>query len=136
MGGECLHSSFQWLDSERCLQCGTPQVDLKAVFPKNRMTEVEYLRGLNLKPEGGNEMPYGGLNVKPGEIISTPIEAPSDNWQHRSDQMKCRSCIWFVRKLNEGPLGRCRRHAPTMSGYPAVYEHDWCGDHKLDGTKL
>jgi hypothetical protein len=33
-------------------------------------------------------------------------------------------------------LGRCRRHAPTMSGYPAVFENDWCGDHKLDETKV
>jgi hypothetical protein len=33
-------------------------------------------------------------------------------------------------------LGRCRRHAPTMNGYPAVFEDDWCGDHKLDETKL
>jgi hypothetical protein len=28
-------------------------------------------------------------------------------------------------------LGRCRRHAPTMSGYPVVFVNDWCGDHKL-----
>ena len=28
-------------------------------------------------------------------------------------------------------LGRCRRHAPTMDGYPVVYAIDWCGDHKM-----
>ncbi len=33
-------------------------------------------------------------------------------------------------------LGRCRRRAPTMNGYPAVFENDWCGDHKLDENKL
>lgn len=33
-------------------------------------------------------------------------------------------------------LGRCRRHAPTMSGYPVVFPSDWCGEHKLDETKL
>jgi hypothetical protein len=33
-------------------------------------------------------------------------------------------------------LGRCRRHAPTMAGWPAVFESDWCGDHKLDENKL
>lgn len=33
-------------------------------------------------------------------------------------------------------FGRCRRHAPTMSGFPAVFGHDWCGDHKLDETKI
>jgi hypothetical protein len=33
-------------------------------------------------------------------------------------------------------LGRCRRHAPTMNGFPAVWTDDWCGDHKLDETKV
>jgi hypothetical protein len=33
-------------------------------------------------------------------------------------------------------LGRCRRHAPTMSGFPVVWPSDWCGDHKLDEEKL
>lgn len=33
-------------------------------------------------------------------------------------------------------LGRCRRRAPTMSGYPAVFEDDWCGDHKVDENKI
>jgi hypothetical protein len=27
---------------------------------------------------------------------------------------------------------RCRKHAPTLGGWPAVYPDDWCGDHKLD----
>ncbi len=33
-------------------------------------------------------------------------------------------------------LGRCRRHAPTMNGFPAAWSDDWCGDHKLDETKV
>jgi hypothetical protein len=33
-------------------------------------------------------------------------------------------------------VGRCRRHAPTMNGYPVVFEDDWCGDHKLDESKI
>lgn len=37
--------------------------------------------------------------------------------------------MWFVDK--ELGIGRCRRHAPTMSGYPVVMVDDWCGDHKL-----
>jgi len=41
--------------------------------------------------------------------------------------------MWFVAK--SGELGRCRKHAPTISGFPAVYLSDWCGDHKLDETK-
>jgi hypothetical protein len=34
------------------------------------------------------------------------------------------------------PLGRCRKRAPTLNGWPAVFETDWCGDHKLDEAKL
>jgi hypothetical protein len=56
-----------------------------------------------------------------------------DNWIHRSSGMRCLTCMWFVPK---GVLGRCRRHAPTMSGYPVVYPTDWCGDHKLDEKQV
>lgn len=71
-----------------------------------------------------------------------------DPWKHRAAGMKCGSCMWFVAKPanpagpdstlpdGRGALGRCRRHAPTMNGYPAVFATDWCGDHKLDETKL
>lgn len=54
-----------------------------------------------------------------------------DNWAHRSDSMRCRTCMWFVVKA-PGPLGRCRRRAPTLDGWPVVYPMDWCGDHKLE----
>ncbi len=62
-----------------------------------------------------------------------------DPWKHRSDGMQCRTCIWYVAK--NGPasgqeLGRCRRHAPTMSGYPVVFPVDWCGDHKLSEVRV
>lgn len=60
-----------------------------------------------------------------------------DPWSHRSERMRCKTCMWFAPK--DGPvmdLGRCRRHAPTMSGYPAVYTSDWCGDHKVDEKKI
>lgn len=78
----------------------------------------------------------------------------SDPWKHRAIGMRCQSCMWFVAKAlpvrisgpastgeipadsTRGALGRCRRHAPSMSGFPAVFEADWCGDHKLDETKL
>lgn len=65
-----------------------------------------------------------------------------DPWKHRSEGMKCKTCMWFVVKEpkhvngDKGGIGRCRRHAPTMNGYPVVYETDWCGDHKLDETKI
>ena len=51
-----------------------------------------------------------------------------DNWQY-AQTWCCKTCMYFVKK--NGRLGRCRRHAPTMSGFPVVYEDDWCGDHKL-----
>jgi hypothetical protein len=50
--------------------------------------------------------------------------------------------MWFVTKPAEvlrtagNELGRCRRHAPTMSGFPAVFGRDWCGDHKLDENRV
>ena len=69
-----------------------------------------------------------------------------DRWQHRSKEMRCASCMWFcekeIIKAPEEPVpeknyfGRCRRHAPTMSGYPAVFGGDWCGDHKLNEESL
>jgi len=67
-----------------------------------------------------------------------------DNWLNRSKRMICSTCMFFVVKAQpicdqticEGEdgiaVGRCRRHAPTMAGYPVVFESDWCGDHKLD----
>lgn len=75
-----------------------------------------------------------------------------DAWVHRSDNMKCKTCMWFVPKAasterraeltgNPTPhnfydLGRCRRHAPTMGGYPVVMVNDWCGDHRIDENKF
>lgn len=62
----------------------------------------------------------------------------TDFWIHRSSKMCCLTCMWYVKKEksevtdNTALIGRCRRHAPTMSGYPVVFETDWCGDHKLD----
>lgn len=67
----------------------------------------------------------------------------SDPWKHRSKGMCCRTCMWYVVKVNDEAVtvgnvivGRCRRHAPTMNGYPVVFENDWCGDHKLNETTL
>ena len=64
----------------------------------------------------------------------------ADPWKHRSTGMKCKTCMWFVEKVTAGPvtieLGRCRKHAPTMNGYPVVFPDDFCGDHKLDEVKI
>jgi len=69
-----------------------------------------------------------------------------DKWKHRNSLMKCKTCMWFVMKevvileedgeVAEPILGRCRKHSPTMNGYPAVFIGDWCGDHKLDENKV
>lgn len=71
----------------------------------------------------------------------------NDPWKHRSAGMQCKTCMWYVEKFpakekmpveGEEPrgIGRCRRHAPTMNGYPAVFTTDWCGDHKLDENRI
>lgn len=68
-----------------------------------------------------------------------------DPWKYRSAKMKCGKCMWFVQKepLNHPPtegvpprIGRCRKRAPTMNGYPVVFVQDWCGDHKIDEDKI
>ena len=68
----------------------------------------------------------------------------NDPWAHRSARMSCRTCMWFVKKAvaniqqyapSVEEVGRCRRHSPTMNGYPVVFTNDWCGDHKLDENK-
>ena len=71
-------------------------------------------------------------------------ENQADPWIHRSSNMRCKTCIWFVPKLpsnqlshpGQYDLGRCRRHSPTMSGYPVVFVNDWCGDHRVDENKI
>ena len=92
-----------------------------------------------------------------------------DNWKHRSANMLCGTCMYFVEKIKALPipggssvsdnncyppsvnakididteitipqsaLGRCRRHAPTRKGWPAIFSADWCGDHKIDEDKI
>jgi len=60
-------------------------------------------------------------------------EPEEDNWIHRSANMRCGSCMSFVKKEGRIPgLGRCRRKAPTLGGWPVIFESDWCGDHKLN----
>jgi len=74
-------------------------------------------------------------------ITRGPMPASIDPWTHRNAGMRCQTCMWCVEKrTNEErqggrPVGRCRRHAPTNNGYPAVYMNDWCGDHKIDENK-
>lgn len=73
----------------------------------------------------------------------TTAKPANDPWKNRSAGMKCRTCTMYVVKqsLSESKtlgaeLGRCRRNAPTMKGFPVVFPDDWCGDHKLDEAKI
>lgn len=59
-----------------------------------------------------------------------------DLWNHRSAKMRCCTCMWYVAKEAQAEIGRCRRHAPSMGGYPVVYPADWCGDHRVDENKI
>jgi len=71
--------------------------------------------------------------LKPGQNID--IMEKQDNWGAMGTY-KCRTCSYFVEKKDNPHVGRCRRHAPTLDGWPVVYDSDWCGDHKLDERKL
>jgi hypothetical protein len=71
---------------------------------------------------------------------TTPVKDNKDPWSNRSDGMKCKTCIYFVPKQSKNKdyydLGRCRRNAPTMKGFPVVFVNDWCGDHRIDEDKI
>lgn len=93
-------------------------------------------------PEAAFRDQEEGVDTSPpsdGKIHTiADIEQVIDNWQHRSDMMKCRTCMWYVRKNRVTPgkeIGRCRHSAPTIKGWPAIYPDDWCGAHKLDEEK-
>jgi len=84
----------------------------------------------------------GGDETMPRDEETSMDEPIEDLWRDRSTGMRCKTCIYWVRKLREAPtllghndLGRCRRRAPATSGWPAVFEMDWCGDHKLNENK-
>lgn len=86
--------------------------------------------------------------VGEGVVGGAGINRPdADPWKHRSQGMRCKSCMWFNPKApKQGDvmlqstaaydIGRCRRHAPTMGGYPVVFVNDWCGDHRLDENRI
>jgi hypothetical protein len=70
--------------------------------------------------------------------IAGKVTAELDPWKHRSEGMRCSTCMWSVMKTDPDKpddmalgKGRCRRHSPTMNGYPVIFHNDWCGDHKL-----
>jgi len=72
-----------------------------------------------------------------GELkrIVEELRAEEDNWRN-SNSFICATCLYYVEKDSELDVGRCRRLAPTIKGYPVVYGTDWCGDHKLGVKNL
>jgi hypothetical protein len=56
--------------------------------------------------------------------LKTFSKKEMDNWEHKSETMICRTCMFFCNY-------RCRHSAPTLKGFPAVFPDDWCGAHKL-----
>ena len=83
-------------------------------------------------PPLGKRDPHAEAAAQEANLLHD--EKTIDNWRHRSKGMKCETCMWYVPKGEyEGSnIGRCRRHSPTMSGWPVMFATDWCGDHKLD----
>ncbi len=59
-----------------------------------------------------------------------------DPWAHRAEGMKCRTCMYYAPKGVGDKIGRCRRNAPTIKGFPVVFPFDWCGEHKIDENKI
>jgi hypothetical protein len=59
-----------------------------------------------------------------------PMPGPwIDPWL--TSEPRCRTCKYHVASPDGNQKGRCRRHAPTVEGYPMSYtDYDWCGDHK------
>jgi hypothetical protein len=93
----------------------------------------------------GGILKYWDMNEHNEEEMAVPrgsCRASNDNWEHRSSDMRCSTCMWYMPKEipagsdHDRVVGRCRRHAPTMNGFPVVYKTDWCGDHKLDEEKI
>ncbi len=87
---------------------------------------------------GGTGTLAGPTNEAPPKVVF----AEQDNWKHRSANMRCSTCMFFVEKstskaqIEDYLIGRCRRHAPTLNGWPVIFSSDWCGDHKLDEEKI
>lgn len=95
--------------------------------------------GMRLDPRAGLEDTPAG--IRPREPVREP-NVGLDPWIHRGARMRCQTCMWYVAKVtamrDDGArqIGRCRKRAPELGGFPAVYPMDWCGDHKMDEEKL
>jgi len=114
----------------KCDNCGFKK---RSTSPEMGVVGIKKVR----KFYGDHNCDDGGMGTFFEEEIQGPIRAentPEDKWEHRSKMMLCKTCMWYMPKKNKGEniVGRCRKHAPTMGGYPVVFDSDWCGDHKLN----
>jgi len=105
--------------------------------PENTTKEAgPYGSGLKMTADRLREM---GARTTEDLLSKFPdLAKKQDPWKHRGLGMKCSTCMWYLAKDSDAPveIGRCRRHAPTMNGYPVVYPTDWCGDHKLNENSI
>lgn len=68
--------------------------------------------------------------------MGTPATHIEDRSLVQGDGIQCRTCLYFeIEEGNERGVGRCRRHAPTLGGFPIVLQEDWCGDYEPDANK-
>ena len=70
-------------------------------------------------------------SMYPTEHGPVPTISPreNDNWAAMST-FCCETCMYYINF-------RCRRHSPVgQEGWSAVYNTDWCGDHKITKLKM
>lgn len=111
---------------------------IPARYPGDKIPGVEY----------SGPVPYPFPNMPTGvKWAAETAREQLDPWANRQNRMRCATCIFFAPKppaanpLTESQvppyhIGRCRRHAPAMGGYPLTLVNDWCGDHRLDENKV
>lgn len=129
-------AEFEFKDGRVCSHRNVARVCVY-VKGKKRCVTLNEIRGLIEEVRNAPES-----TTMTGPVPNyAPVQ--NDPWMHRSAGMRCRTCMWFVEKTHDWAadlagtkIGRCRRHAPTMNGYPVCFEDDWCGDRRLDENKV
>jgi len=119
-GGERIPGTEHVCSNDACLE----SVALRKAMNKKELVHCAGCGGIVMTGEIHACGPPKAIRVITG-----------DKWDRKTD-FNCGSCMYFVPKVNS-TAGRCRRHAPTLQGYPAVdQERDWCGDHKVGTNPL
>ncbi len=138
---EALHANTLRIENkvDRILQAFEMMVEPEKLDERMEMDRLDIPAFLRRDPDANladHLQPELKTDAKANEVHI------DDPWVHRTAGMRCRTCVFYVPKvpgdeLTPGrELGRCRRSAPTMKGFPAVFPADWCGEHRLDENKL